>query len=185
MILDLIFLIVLLIFLLKGYRKGLVLAICSLLAVTLGVLGALKLSGTVAHHLFADRNGAVAKWAPLVTYLLLFILIVWIVRLFASFVERSVKAIMLGWANKLSGAVVYGLIVCFVWSTFLWLGNKIAVINPDTKDASFTYKHIEPLAPLLFSGIGKVLPFAGSVFQDLDSFYDHLNLELGHVGADR
>jgi len=186
MILDIIFLIVLFLFLVKGYRKGLVLAICSLLAIVLGVIGALKLSGTVGQLLFADKNGAMVRWVPLVTYLLLFILIVWIVRLLASFIERSMKVVLLGWANKLSGAIVYGLIVCFVWSTFLWLGNKINAINSETRAASYTYEHVEPLAPRFFSVTGKVLPFVRSVYQDMDSFYDRLNQDIsGHVGTDR
>jgi len=185
MALDLIFLAMLVIFMIRGYRKGIVLAVCSLLAIILAVMGALKLSGTVARLLFADNNGVIAKWAPMVTYLLLFVLIVWGVRLLASFIERSLKIVMLGWANKLSGAIVYGLIVCFVWSTFLWLGNKISLVNPRTKEASVTYSHIEPLAPLLFSGIGKVWPFARSVFNDLSNFYDKLNKDIsGDVGAD-
>ena len=185
MALDLIFLAILVIFMVRGYRKGIVLAICSLMAIILAVMGALKLSGTVSRLLFEDKNGVIAKWAPLVTYLLLFILIVWGVRLLASFIERSLKIVMLGWANKLSGAIVYGLIVCFVWSTFLWLGNRISLFKPDTKAASVTYRHIEPLAPVLFSGIGKVWPFARSVFNDLGTFYDNLNRDISEdVGAD-
>jgi len=147
-------------------------------------MGALKLSGTISGLLFENGDSVAAKWAPLVTYLLLFVLILWGVRLLASFIERSLKVVMLGWANKLCGALIYGLIVCFVWSTFLWLGNRITLINQHTKAASLTYNRIEPLAPVVFSGIGKVWPFARSVFHDLGIFYDNLNKDISdHVGA--
>lgn len=184
MMFDLIFCTALAVFLFKGYRKGIVFAICSFLGILLGVMGALKLSGVVALHLFKDSNGAMAKWAPTLTYLILFILIVWLVRMVGSIVEKSMKTLMLGWFNKLAGALVYGLMIAFIWSSFLWLGSKVSLLNDDTLASSVTAPYILPLAPKMIDGIGAVLPFAKSIFGDIGGFYDSLNDKLTtHVGA--
>ncbi len=177
MAIDIIYLLFLGLMMIRGYNKGFVVALFSFVAIILGVMGALKLSGTVSRLLFND-----SAWAPFVTYILVFVLIVWLVRLGARLIEKSFEAVALGFLNKLSGAVLYGLLVSFVLSSLLWLLNRMGVIQPDTRTSSRVYALVEPFAPWLFSLIGRLFPFAQTVFQDLSHFFDRLNQNLpGHV----
>lgn len=175
MLLDTIFIIGLLIFVIKGYSKGIVVALFSVLAVILGVLGALKLSGAVANTLFSDGGG---KWAPMISYAIVFLLIVWIVRLGASAIQKSLRAVSLGWLNRLAGALLYAFLFAFIFSSFLWLFNRMHLLNEDTKQASNVYNTVEPLAASVFSVIGAVLPFAKNVFTDLSQFFDQVNEKI-------
>lgn len=182
MIIDAIFLVCLLIFLVRGYSKGVVVALFSVLAVLLGVVGALKLSGTVASMLFSggEKGG---RWVPFVSYMIVFILIVWLVRLGAKLIQRSFEAVSLGWINRLTGAVLYGFLISFIFSSILWLFNRMGVINPETQAASHVYPILEPLAPKVFSLLGSVLPFAKHIFEDLSGFFDNVNQKLPDVGS--
>ncbi|RYZ55675.1 MAG: CvpA family protein [Sphingobacteriales bacterium] len=184
MIIDAIFLVCLLIFLVRGYHKGVVVAIFSVLALFLGVLGALKLSGTIAALLF-DNGEKGGRWVPLLSYIIVFVLIVWLVRLGARFIQKSMDAVALGWINRLAGGLLYAFLVCVVFSSLLWLCNKTGMLRPETRDASYVYAYIEPLAPKVFAAAGAVLPFAKHVFEDLSGFFDNVNQRLPNVGSPR
>ena len=180
MIIDAIFLICLLIFVIRGYSKGVVVALFSVLAIILGVIGALKLSGTLASLLFQDGEKG-GRWVPFVSYIIVFFLIVWLVRLGAKLIQKSFEAVALGWVNRLTGALLYAFLISFVFSSVLWLFNQMGIIKPETISDSYVYETIEPLAPKVFSLIGTVLPFAKHIFEDLSGFFDNVNQKLPDV----
>jgi membrane protein required for colicin V production len=182
MIIDAIFLVCLLIFLIRGYSKGVVVALFSVLAIILGVLGALKLSGTLASLLFEDGEKG-GRWVPFISYIIVFFLIVWLVRLGAKLIQRSFEAVALGWVNRMAGALLYAFLISFVFSSILWLFNQMGVIKAETKADSYVYEMIEPFAPKVFALIGTVLPFAKHIFEDLSGFFDRVNQKLPDVGT--
>ncbi len=184
MILDALFLIFLILFGIRGYSKGIVVALFSVLAILLGALGALKLSGTVADMLF-DGGSKGGRWAPLLAYSIVFLLIVLLVRAGARLLQRSFEAVSLGWINRLSGALLYAFLLSFVFSSMLWLCNQMGLIQPETQASSHTYAYLEPVAPKVFSLIGTVIPFAKHIFEDLSVFFDRVNQSIPpHVGSD-
>ena len=69
----------------RGYRKGLVVAVFSFVALLLGVLVALKLSHLVSGWLI--ERGAGSAWAPMVSYILLFVGVGFLVRAGARAIE--------------------------------------------------------------------------------------------------
>ena len=154
----------------RGFRKGLVVAVFSFVALLLGVLVALKLSHLVAAWLV--ERGAGGAWAPMVAYILLFVGVGFLVRLGARAIEGVTKAAMLGLVNRLAGGVLYALIGAVIWSSVLWLAARVGLVSAESKAASTTYAYIEPLAPATFEKAGVVLPFARDVFHDLSSTLD-------------
>lgn len=155
---------------LRGYRKGLIVAVFSFVAVLLGVLVALKLSHLLTAWL--TEKGIGGAWAPMVAYILLFIGVGFLVRAGAKAVEGLTKVVMLGFANKLAGGVLYTSIGMVVWSSMLWLAARTGLVSPETKSASKTYAYLEPIAPAVYEKAGVVLPFARGVFNDLSSTLD-------------
>lgn len=168
--LDLITITVLVLGFLRGYRKGVIVAVFSVIAVLLGILCALKLSHLLAAWL--REHGIGGTWAPLVAYVILFVGVGWIVRRGARAIEGLTKAVMLGFVNKLAGGVLYAFISAVVWSSVLWLAARVGVVTPEAAAASKTYAYMEPLAPKVYSGAGTVLPFARDVFGDLSDLFD-------------
>lgn len=167
----------------KGWQKGIIVALCSLLAIVLGMLAALKLSTAFGAWLLA-RGWVTSAWAQIAAYILVFIIVLLLVRLLAKAVEGALHAAMLGALNRAVGGLLYGFIGAFIWSCCLWVANYAHLISPETMQASLTYEYFAPVAPWVFADVGKVLPFAKDVFADLSRFFDRVNQHLpGHVGA--
>lgn len=183
MILDLIGTVLLVAFFIQGYRKGIIVAIFSLLAIVLGVVCALKLSGKFAGYLFA-QGWVTSGWAQIVSYILLFVGVAWVVRLGGKFLQKTFEAVMLGLPNRLIGGAIYGIMAAIIWSICLWLGNQIHLFTPETIVASKTYSWFMPVAPWVFDHVGAILPFAKDIFAELQHFFEGVNQQLpDHVGA--
>jgi membrane protein required for colicin V production len=184
-VLDFIGLTIIIIFFIRGYMKGIVIALFSVLAVILGVICALKLSGWLGQWLL-EKGWASSGWVSLISYAILFVAVLLLVRLVARAIETTLQLVMLGWINGIVGGLLYAFLAAIIWSSVLWLCNQMHLLSPETKAYSKTYSYVEPLAPWAFDKVGKLLPFAKDVFSDLQQFFDDLNRTLPeHVGADR
>jgi membrane protein required for colicin V production len=167
----------------RGYRKGFIVAVFSMLAVLLGIVCALKLSHRLAEFL-AVNNIITASWGLVVSYLVLFLGALWLVRLGADFIERTLKALALGFVNKLSGGILYAASGVILWSACIWLANQAHFFSPELLTYSRTYPYFVPIAPWAFDGIGTILPLAKDLFSDLERFFSGINHKLpGHVGT--
>lgn len=183
--LDFIGLTLMLILSIRGYMKGIIVAVFSVLAIILGVVCALKLSGMLGGWLLA-KGWVTTGWATIVSYVILFVCVVLLVRLMAKALQSVVQLTMLGWLNGLIGALLYGFMASVIWSSLLWIGNQAHLIAPETKAYSKTYRYLEPIAPWTFDQVGKLLPFAKDIFEDLTSLFEDVNQNLPeHVGNDR
>lgn len=181
--LDLIGITLVIIFFIRGYSKGLIVAAFSVLAVLLGAMCALKLSGIFAVWL-SERDIISSGWAQLLSYVILFVGVMLLVRLIGKAIQSSLEVVMLGFVNKVIGGILYALVTSVIWSSILWIGTKMTLISPETIAASKTYTYFEPIAPWVFDHIGKVLPFAKDIFGDLQQFFDGVNqTATEHVGT--
>jgi membrane protein required for colicin V production len=183
MALDIIGVTLIIVFFIRGYMKGLIVAVFSVIAILLGIICSLKLSGKLAEFLF-DKGIVTSGWAQLISYALLFIVVVLIVRLIAKAIETSAKALMMGWINSGIGGLFYAFMAAVIWSSFLWIGNEMQMIEVPTKAASVTYPYFAPLAPWLFERIGKVWPMVKDIFGNLQGFFNSVN-QPAHVDTHR
>ena len=157
-ILDLIFLIPLLFALYRGFRKGLIHMVASLLALILGIVGAMKL-----RTLFASILDAIFNISPehmnVIAFAVAFVVIVLIVHIVAFLVEKLIKAVALNFINRLLG-MVFGLAVtAFVISMILWPVNQInrekQLIKPQHIENSLLYEPLSAFAPTVFPYLKK------------------------------
>src|SRR5688500_10619371 len=100
MIIDILVLIMLVFAVIKGLRRGLIIAVFSILAFIVGIAAAMKLSVVVAGYL-KDSVNVSAKWLPVLAFILVFVAAVLLIRLVAKLLEKSVEMVMMGWANKI------------------------------------------------------------------------------------
>jgi len=173
MVLDIIGITLIVAFFIRGWKKGIIVAVFSVLAIVLGVICALKLSNMLSGYLFA-KGWASAGWAQLIAYTILFIGVIWLVKLGAKMIEKSAEMLMLGWANRAGGAILYVFIAMFIWSACLWLGSKASVFSQDTVAASKTYTIFEPIAPWVFAHSGTIIPFTKNLVQDVEALFNHI-----------
>jgi membrane protein required for colicin V production len=182
MILDVIGIILILLFFIRGYLKGVIVAAFSVLAILLGILCALKLSQALSAWLL-EKGLVTSGWVQVISYVVLFIGVFLLVRLIARLVQKAVEGMMLGVVNKLIGGLLYAFLGAVLWSSLLWIGAHMHIIPPDTIAASKTYAWLSQLAPWFFDQAGKLLPFAKDTFSKLEHFFDAVNPKAGNVGA--
>ncbi|MCB9047575.1 MAG: CvpA family protein [Chitinophagales bacterium] len=183
MLLDIIAISLIIIFFIRGYMKGIIVAAFSVLAIVLGIIVSLKLSEVLATWLF-EKGYVTSGWAQLISYIILFVGVVWGVRLIAKAIESAMQAVMLGWVNKGLGGMFYAFIVTMAWSALLWLGTEMKIVTPEMIAESKTYEYIQPLAPWVAAKVGYLWPMAKDVFSDLEHFFDNVNEYIPqHVGT--
>lgn len=154
----------------KGYRKGLVLAIFSVIAFIVGLAAALKLSTFVAGKL--KENISISnQWLPFISFALVFFAVVLLVNLGAKLIQKSFDMVLMGWINRLGGAILYCIIYLMVFSIFLFYLEKIQLIKPQTIVTSNTYPFIAPFAPKIIDGFGIIIPFFKDMFANLENFF--------------
>ena len=174
MILDIIIIVILVLAIIKGFRKGLIVALFSVIAFIIGLAAAMKLSVVVAGYVGQAVNIS-DKWLPIISFALVFFIVVLLVRWGAALIQKSVEFAMLGWANKLGGILLYAGLYVLIFSVLLFYADQLNIIKPETKTESVTYAFIEPWGPKLMDGIGKIIPVFKGMFEDLEDFFDRVS----------
>ena len=152
-VLDIILLVPLLFAIYRGFKKGLIYMVASLLALILGIFGAIKFRSALGSLLDAWFNIA-PEHLNVIAFAVTFILIVIIVHTVALLVDKLIKAVALNFVNRLLG-VAFGLLVtAFVMSMLLWPINTVNaqknIIKPERIESSLLWKPISAIAPMVF-----------------------------------
>jgi membrane protein required for colicin V production len=173
MIIDIVFIIMLIMAVIKGWQRGLVIAVFSVIGLIVGIVAAMKLSALVAEWL-KDSTSISAKWLPFVSFAVVFIGAVLLIRLGANLLESTLEVALLGWANKLGGILLYIIIYTLAYSVLLFYAAQLKFINAESIQQSVTYAYIQPLGPWVVDGIGKLIPAFKDMFTELEAFFERI-----------
>lgn len=142
--LDVLILLPLLVGLVRGFMRGLVSEIIAFAVVILGVLGSRLWAQTFSAWLL-QQFAWPAEVCDVVAYILIFLAIAIVLSILAKLLHKFLRAIHLGWANRLLGGVFglckYGIIVLLIVfamdrtnRAYHWLDNspvvKTSVVYP-------------------------------------------------------
>ncbi len=153
----------------RGWQKGIIAAILSLVGVVIGIIFSLKLSYTLADYL-RMQNIIDNKYVLLISFILVFIGVVLIFKLIISALEKVLKIAMLGWANRLAGAIMYVFGSLLFMSLLFWLGNKVGLVNPQAKTESKVYSYIEPIAPKTIEVTSAYVPYCKDLLGKVQAY---------------
>ncbi|MBV9961286.1 MAG: CvpA family protein [Parafilimonas sp.] len=170
MIVDIIFLILLALAVIKGISRGFVVAVFSFFAIIIGVAAAMKLSFIVANWLQNSFN-INGKWLPILSFIIVLVGVIFLVRWIANIIQAALNITMLGWLNKLGGVILYLCLYLFVYSIFLFYLTKMHIIKAETIKASRSYSLIEPFGPTAIDLISYLIPIFKNIFQQLSDFF--------------
>jgi len=177
MFIDIIFIVLLIIAIIKGYSKGFIIAVFSLLAIIIGLTAAIKLSVVTASWL-KDAIHVAAKWLPVIAFAVVFIIVVLLVRLGAKALEKTAEFVLLGWLNKLGGIFLYIILYTVILSVLLFYAEKVNLVQPATLASSKTYEFIKPWGPKAINAIGSLIPVFKDMFQQLEDFFAGLSHKM-------
>ena len=155
----------------KGISRGFIVAVFSLLAFIIGLAAALKLSAIVAQHLH-DKMNIGGYWLPVLSFMIVFIGVVLLIRWSAELLKKAVSIVFLGWIDTVAGIVLYAIIYLMIFSVILFFANRIHLVTPQLKADSKTFSFIEPFGPKVMSYVGRILPFFSHMFSDLSHFFE-------------
>ncbi|MEO7923284.1 MAG: CvpA family protein [Chitinophagaceae bacterium] len=177
MILDIIFAVILILAVIKGYQRGLIVGLFSLVSVIIGLAAAIKLSAVVAGYI-GKAVKISDEWLPVISFAVVFLLVILLVRLGANAIERTIEVAMLGWINKLGGIILYLILYTVVFSVLLFYAEQMKLIRAETISSSVTYTYIQPWGPRAINWFGTVIPFFRDMFEELQQFFGGVAKEI-------
>ena len=173
MFIDIALLVFFVMALIKGLQRGIIVAVFSLIGLIVGIAAALKFSVLVAGWLKGSVNIS-SRWLPAISFFLVFVVVVLLIRLMANLIEASVELALLGWVNKIGGVLLYMIIYTLAFSVVLFFLVQLKLINDKTIAESVTYNYIKPWGPVVINGIGKIIPLFKDMFAELEIFFGKL-----------
>lgn len=176
MAIDILFAVIMAFAVYKGFTRGLIVAVFSLVAFILGMAAALKLSAVLAEYLAG--HGMHGRWWPVLCFIGIFLAVVILVRIGAAALEKVVQWSMLGWINRLGGIILYAAVYVIIYSVLLWLANQLYWLSPEMKLQSAVYPYIEPIGPKMMEQMGKIIPVFRDVFAELEGFFEKAAKEI-------
>jgi membrane protein required for colicin V production len=150
---DIIFAIILLYSAYKGFSKGFVIQAATLVALLLGIYGAVRFSDYTADILSLKLN-ITTQYLPLIAFAVTFVAIVILVHLIAGVTEKLLRAVALGFVNRVAGLLFGVLKSAFIISILLVIVNgidtRMNIIPSDVKNNSLLYRPLSEFAPKIF-----------------------------------
>jgi membrane protein required for colicin V production len=141
----------------RGLMKGFILEVSSFIGVIAGILAARLWYINLASQLQVWLDISLYYAKPL-AFITIFFATVILFHLIAVIINKLVKAIALGWLNRLLGAIFGGLklilILCITITVIEIFNAKITFISGETTEKSILYKPM-----------GNILPFILPYFQ--------------------
>lgn len=151
---DIILGILLLFGLVRGFFKGFLVELAGLIALVLGIYGAIHFSDKVSHFLQTFLS-LEERYLSIIAFALTFILIVFAIALIGKLLTKMISLLALGIVNRLAGAVFGLLKMAFFASLFFMFLNqsKLYSIEKETQVNSVLYFPVEGFAPLILPSI--------------------------------
>jgi membrane protein required for colicin V production len=173
MLIDVVYLVLMLMALSKGLRRGLIVAVFSLVGLVIGMAAAMKFSAVVAFHLGQSLLIS-SKWLPVVAFLAVFVCVMLIVRWAANLLEAAVSMVWMEWLNKLGAVILYGCLYTAIYSVLLFYARQLGVLAPHAIAASRVYGFVAPWGPLFINALAWMIPLFKDMFTQLEDFFSRL-----------
>jgi membrane protein required for colicin V production len=169
---DILLLLLLAVGAVKGFRRGLVIELASLLAFVLGVIGGLALLNDAVPFV---RNyiGEAFGFLPLVSFVLVFVLIGWGVHLLGGAIKTAIHLTPLGVLDNLLGGLLGG-IKWLLGMSLLLYGIGLAdlpLISPKLAAESHVLPVVKQATPVALQLVSIIMPFAGTLLTQLRSVF--------------
>lgn len=140
----------------KGFSKGLIIEIATLMGLVLGVYAAIKFSGYTEGFL-RDFLDITSKYLSYIALGITFLVVVLVVYLFGKMLTKLIDIMSLGLVNKLLGTVLgvakYFIILCVFLLIVDALDDKFQFISKEAKEKSLLYDPFLTFAHQMYNTI--------------------------------
>jgi len=137
----------------KGFTKGFIYEVATLVALILGIYGAIHFSDFTA-EVIQDTFNYESQYMEYISFVVTFIAIVVGINLIGRIIDKVVEAVALGFVNRLLG-VAFGLlkgivILSIVVHLLNYVNERVNFISEEKKKESLLYEPMSQIAETLF-----------------------------------
>lgn len=140
----------------KGLKNGLFMEIASILALVAGIYGAIHFSYITGDYL-SERMDWDERNMSISAFIITFILIIIVVNLLGKLLTKLVDFAMLGFLNKIAGAIFGVLKVAILLGALLIFFDRMdaqfQLLDERTKEESRLYTPLKDIGALLFDKV--------------------------------
>lgn len=137
----------------RGFTQGFILQVVTFIALIIGVWASISFSDNMSEFLTKNMD-ITGKYLPVLSFVLIFILVIIIAHLIGMLLTRFIEITSLGWLNRIGGIAFGVLKMAFIVSVLLTIQNrmkeKIHIISEKQIQSSLLYKPVSNLAPAVF-----------------------------------
>jgi membrane protein required for colicin V production len=170
MLIDFAFVLVMCLAVFLGLKKGLIRAVVSFFSYLIAMILAIQFSSVLTTYLNKDA-GEFQKWMPLVSFLAIFLTVIFLGGLLARILDKTSEVMMLGWLNKLGGMVLYLITYSLLFSALLFFANMMNWLERRQIEDSFFYPFLSGFAPQIMDVLGNIIPPLKNSFKNLEDFF--------------
>jgi len=138
----------------KGFTKGFIVEVATLLALIIGIYGAINFSEFTAEFL-QTRLDFESEYMSYISFIVTFLGIVILINFAAHLLDKVAEAVALGIINRLFGVVFsllkYMLIVSMLVNLVGQIDSKFDFIEEKTQDESFLYRPMLKVSHFVFN----------------------------------
>jgi len=132
-----------------GFRKGLIIEVCTLLAFVLGVWGGIHFSDYASEGLIENFDIS-SKYLPIIAFAITFIVVAGLVYFVGKMIEKTINLAALKPVNKFAGLgfgmIKYLFIMAVVIILVEALDNRSQIIEEEMKSDSLLYQPVQEMA---------------------------------------
>jgi membrane protein required for colicin V production len=150
----------------KGYQKGLLVALFSLLAFFLGLFMAIKFTAPISVKFFSDST--YFEGIAIAIFISIFAILILVIHLLSKALKTILDFTPLGILDNILGAGLNIFKIAFVLS---WVIDSLGIdFSKEYIDNSIILSYIISFAPKSFEAIGSFIPYFKDIFDMFDLF---------------
>jgi membrane protein required for colicin V production len=153
MLFDIIFILIFCWAAYKGFTRGFILQAASLIALILGVYGAIKFSGYIS-AVIMEKMDSHGQYLPLISFAITFLGIVIATHFLARLLEKLLEFIALSFVNRIFGVLFniakYAFIISCLLVVINGFNRRTHFIPKEKINESHLYIPLSIIAPLIF-----------------------------------
>ena len=144
----------------KGYSKGFIIEVTTMLSLVLAIFLGFQLMETVISYLkeIIDVSDGML---PFIAFIAVFIAVLFLISWLAKVLKKIVHFTILGQLDNLSGVIFGSLKYAFILSILLWLTDQTSLIIPSSfTEDSMLYPMLVEYSPVLIEQVTTIFPFS-------------------------
>ena len=168
MVIDIIFIVVLVLGFLQGFRKGVLQTLFYVLSIFVGILVVVKLAPGIRSFIIRQFGSNIGI-SYLVGIVIGFLMVLFLVRYLSKVLEKFLTNIKLNFINKIVGGAALGFFGVLIYSAFIWVLDNVNAFPITIEEQSQSYSFLRAMPDFVLSKVKQLSPgfktFLESIFE--------------------